>query len=72
MEQAINTTRNGGEVVLVGVPRLDVFLNLNAAFTFLYLAKTVKGCWYGSSNVNAGRAQADPALRGTASSTSRT
>ncbi len=52
MEQAINTTRNGGEVVLVGVPRLDVFLNLNAAFTFLYLAKTVKGCWYGSSNVN--------------------
>ena len=52
MEQAINTTRNGGEVILVGVPRLDVFLNLNAAFTFLYLAKTVKGCWYGSSNVN--------------------
>ncbi len=52
MEQAINTTRNGGEVVLVGVPRMDVFLNLNAAFTFLYLAKTVKGCWYGSSNVN--------------------
>ncbi len=52
MEQAINTTRNGGEVILVGVPRLDVFLNLNAAFTFLYLNKTVKGCWYGSSNVN--------------------
>jgi S-(hydroxymethyl)glutathione dehydrogenase / alcohol dehydrogenase len=52
MEQAINTTRNGGEVILVGVPRMDVFLNLNAAFTFLYLAKTVKGCWYGSSNVN--------------------
>jgi S-(hydroxymethyl)glutathione dehydrogenase/alcohol dehydrogenase len=52
MEQAINTTRPGGEIVLVGVPRLDVFLNLNAAFTFLYMAKTVKGCWYGSSNVN--------------------
>jgi Zn-dependent alcohol dehydrogenase len=30
---------------------MDVMLNLNAAFTFLYLAKTVKGCWYGSSNV---------------------
>ncbi|MCB1040850.1 MAG: hypothetical protein KDA94_15170, partial [Acidimicrobiales bacterium] len=39
-------------VVLVGVPRMDVFLNLNAAFTFLYLAKTIKGCWYGSSNVH--------------------
>jgi S-(hydroxymethyl)glutathione dehydrogenase/alcohol dehydrogenase len=51
MEQAINTARPGGEVVLVGVPRMDVFLNLNAAFTWLYLAKTIKGCWYGSSNV---------------------
>ncbi|MGI8755742.1 MAG: Zn-dependent alcohol dehydrogenase [Acidimicrobiales bacterium] len=51
MEQAINMARRGGEVVLVGVPRLDVMLNLNAAFTFLYLAKTIKGCWYGSSQV---------------------
>jgi S-(hydroxymethyl)glutathione dehydrogenase/alcohol dehydrogenase len=51
IEQAINMTRNGGEAILVGVPRMDVMLNLNAAFTFLYLAKTVKGCWYGSSNV---------------------
>jgi S-(hydroxymethyl)glutathione dehydrogenase/alcohol dehydrogenase len=52
IEQAINMTRSGGEVILVGVPRLDVMLNLNAAFTFLYTAKTIKGCWYGSSNVN--------------------
>ena len=51
MEQAINMVRPGGEVVLVGVPRMDVFLNLNAAFTFLYMAKTVKGCWYGSADV---------------------
>jgi S-(hydroxymethyl)glutathione dehydrogenase/alcohol dehydrogenase len=51
MEQAINIVRPGGQVVLVGVPRMDVMLNLNAAFTFLYLAKTIKGCWYGSSNV---------------------
>ncbi|HRW37289.1 MAG: Zn-dependent alcohol dehydrogenase [Acidimicrobiales bacterium] len=52
MEQAINTARPGGEVILVGVPRMDVFLNLNAAFTFLYTAKSIKGCWYGSSNVH--------------------
>lgn len=52
MEQAINMARPGGEVVLVGVPRLDVNLTLNAAFTFLYTAKTIKGCWYGSANVN--------------------
>lgn len=51
IEQTINMTRNGGEAILVGVPGLDVMLNLNPAFTFLYLAKTVKGCWYGSSNV---------------------
>jgi S-(hydroxymethyl)glutathione dehydrogenase/alcohol dehydrogenase len=51
MEQAINMARRGGEAVIVGVPRLDVMLNLNAAFTFLYLNKTIKGCWYGSSNV---------------------
>jgi S-(hydroxymethyl)glutathione dehydrogenase/alcohol dehydrogenase len=52
IEQAINAARNGGQVVLVGVPRMDVNLNLNAAFTFLYLAKTIKGCWYGSANVH--------------------
>ena len=51
IDQALNAVRPGGEVVLVGVPRLDVMLSLNAAFTFLYLAKTVKGCWYGSSDV---------------------
>ncbi len=45
-------TRNGGEVLLVGVPRLEVNLTLNAAFTFLYAAKTIKGCWYGSANVS--------------------
>ena len=51
MLQAIDMIRPGGEAVLVGVPRMDVMLNLNAAFTFLYLNKTIKGCWYGSSNV---------------------
>jgi NDMA-dependent alcohol dehydrogenase len=52
IDQAINATRKGGEVVLVGVPRLDVMVNLNAAFTWLYLAKTIKGCWYGSADVH--------------------
>ncbi|MCB0988996.1 MAG: Zn-dependent alcohol dehydrogenase [Microthrixaceae bacterium] len=51
IEQAINTTRPGGQVILVGVPRMDVMVNLNAAFTWLYLAKSIKGCWYGSSDV---------------------
>ena len=51
IESTINMVRPGGEAILVGVPRLDVMLELNAAFTFLYLNKTIKGCWYGSVNV---------------------
>ena len=53
IEQAINAARPGGQVILVGVPRLDVMVTLNAAFTWLYLAKTIKGCWYGSADINA-------------------
>lgn len=49
--QAIAMARPGGEAIIVGVPRMDVMLSLNAAFTFLYLSKTVKGCWYGSADV---------------------
>ena len=52
IEATIDMVRPGGEAVLVGVPRMDVMLELNAAFTFLYLNKTVKGCWYGSVNVH--------------------
>lgn len=52
IEATIGMIRPGGEAILVGVPRLDVMLELNAAFTFLYLDKTVKGCWYGSSNIH--------------------
>ena len=52
IEQAINATRAGGQVILVGVPRMDVMVNLNVAFTWLYLAKTIKGCWYGSADVH--------------------
>ena len=52
IEQTITMTRRGGQAVLVGVPRLDVMLTLPAAFGLVYTAKTVKGCWYGSSNVH--------------------
>ncbi len=50
--QALDMTRNGGEAIMVGVPRLDVTLSLPAAFTFLYANKSLRGCWYGSSNVD--------------------
>ena len=44
-------TRSGGEAILVGVPRMDVMLNLPAMMAFVLAEKTVKGCWYGSSDV---------------------
>ena len=50
--QTVDMLRPGGEAIIVGVPRLDVMLSFNAAFTFLYLNKSVKGCWYGSADVH--------------------
>ena len=51
--QALALTRNGGECVLVGVSRAwTSILEIPAAFEFLYLNKSIKGCWYGSSNVH--------------------
>lgn len=51
IEQTVMMTRRGGEAVLVGVPRMEVMLELPAFFGLVLMAKTIKGCWYGSSNV---------------------
>ena len=51
IEQAFQMTRRGGETVLVGVPRMDVMFNAPAFLGLIVAGKTVKGCWYGSSNV---------------------
>lgn len=51
IDQAITMTRRGGEAVLVGVPRMEVMLEMPAFFGVVLMSKTVKGCWYGSSNV---------------------
>ena len=37
---------------------MDVMLELPAFFGVVLMAKTIKGCWYGSSNVQHGRAEA--------------
>src|SRR3954452_2319652 len=50
MDQTITMTRRGGEAVLVGVPRMDVMLETPAFFGVVLMSKTIKGCWYGSSN----------------------
>ena len=51
IEQTIMMTRRGGQAILVGVPSMDVMLELPAFFGVVLMAKTVRGCWYGSSNV---------------------
>jgi Zn-dependent alcohol dehydrogenase len=51
IEQTLMMTRRGGEAVLVGVPRMEVMLELPAFFGVVLMSKTIKGCWYGSANV---------------------
>lgn len=52
IDQTINMTRRGGQAILVGVPRMDVMVNVPAFFGVVLMEKTIKGCWYGSSNVH--------------------
>lgn len=51
IDQCLAMTRRGGEAVLVGLPRMDVMIHLPAFLGLVLAAKTVKGCWYGSSDV---------------------
>jgi S-(hydroxymethyl)glutathione dehydrogenase / alcohol dehydrogenase len=51
INQAIGMTRKGGETILVGVPPLNVNLSVPAMFGLIGPSKTIRGCWYGSSNV---------------------
>ena len=43
-------TRRGGQVVLVGVPSRDVFLNIEVFADVLLQERKILGCWYGSSD----------------------
>jgi NDMA-dependent alcohol dehydrogenase len=52
IDQTINMTRRGGQAILVGVPKMDVMVTLPAFLGVVLQEKTIKGCWYGSSNVH--------------------
>jgi S-(hydroxymethyl)glutathione dehydrogenase / alcohol dehydrogenase len=52
IDQTITMTRRGGQAVLVGVPKMDVMVTLPGFVGYVVQSKTVKGCWYGSSNVH--------------------
>lgn len=51
IEQVLDMTRRGGQAVLVGIPRMDVILSVPAMLGFVLSERTVKGCWYGSSDI---------------------
>ena len=51
IDQTITMTRRGGQAILVGVPKMDVMVTQPAFFGLVLAEKTIKGCWYGSSNV---------------------
>ena len=51
IDQTIGIVRRGGQAILVGVPRMEVMVNLPAFFGVVLAEKTIKGCWYGSSDV---------------------
>jgi S-(hydroxymethyl)glutathione dehydrogenase/alcohol dehydrogenase len=51
IQQAIAMARRGGQAILVGVPSLDVQVSVPAMIGLIVQEKTIKGCWYGSSDV---------------------
>src|SRR5207248_6272378 len=51
IDQTIGMTRRGGQAILVGVPKMDVMVTVPAMLGLIVSEKTIKGCWYGSSNV---------------------
>lgn len=48
IQQALRSARRGGQTVLVGMPDRDATLPMRALAT-VYGARTIRGCWYGSS-----------------------
>jgi Zn-dependent alcohol dehydrogenase len=51
IDQTVAMTRRGGQAVLVGIPSLDVMVTLPAFLGVVLQERTIKGCWYGSSDI---------------------
>jgi NDMA-dependent alcohol dehydrogenase len=51
IDQTIAMTRRGGQAILVGVARMDAVVNVPAFFGVVLAEKTIKGSWYGGSDV---------------------
>jgi len=51
IDQVVEMTRRGGQAILVGIPRMDVMVTLPAMLGIVLAGRTIKGCWYGSSDI---------------------
>jgi S-(hydroxymethyl)glutathione dehydrogenase / alcohol dehydrogenase len=51
IDQVVEMTRRGGQAVLVGIPRMDVMVSVPAMLGLVLAERTIKGCWYGSSDI---------------------
>ncbi len=52
IEAALAMARRGGQAVLVGIPAMDVVLEIPAMVGVVLAAKTITGCWLGSSDIH--------------------
>ncbi len=48
IQQALRSARRGGQTILVGIPDRDAIIPMRA-MAAVYGARTIRGCWYGSS-----------------------
>ena len=48
IQQALRSTRRGGQTILVGIPDRDAIIPMRA-MAAVYGGRTIRGCWYGSS-----------------------
>jgi Zn-dependent alcohol dehydrogenase len=49
-DQALEMTRIGGQVILVGAAPPDVMIHVSAMLGMMATAKTIRGCYFGSTN----------------------
>jgi NDMA-dependent alcohol dehydrogenase len=52
VDQTFQMTRRGGQTILVGMPKMEVTLQLPVSLGLMFSEKQVRGCLYGSSNVH--------------------
>lgn len=50
--QSLEMARRGGQAVLVGIPALDVELTVPVMLGLVLQERSIRGCWFGSSDIS--------------------